>query len=264
MIERRECSPIPPKEVLDAKSLIITLDGSRIAGKKVVAEKLAKRYNLTIFNTGTTIRALALLAIENKMVRTDDTNVTTIPVDFAEKISEFYDTMPQKFRVEKPTEGSRMARIMVGDRDMQQELQTYPKPKAIDNLASMIAASPGIRWKLYQSWRETVKNLGGTIVIGRKTGLDLFPDAKIKLYLYASPEASAIYRFAHEPNARPDMTSEQLYIRERDGMDTNNGLLDRPARALALDTSNYIKDMNGLTTLEDRIATYINARFEIR
>lgn len=252
------------KETVDRASMIMTMDGSTTAGKRVIAEKLADRYNLTILNTGTTIRALSLLAIEHKLVKTDETNVTTIPVDFGDRIVELYEQMPEKLRIDKPQEGSHTAQIMVGNRDLLGELLTYPKQKAIENLSSVIAASPVIRWKLYQWWRTAVKDLGGTIVIGRKTGLDLFPGAKVKLYLYASPEASAQYRVTHDPMAHKGLVSEELYIRERDGWDKENGLLDRPAGALVLDTSPYIKDLAGLTALEEKIAAHIDQRYVIR
>lgn len=252
------------KEHIDRQSIIITMDGSTTAGKRIVAERLADRYDLTILNTGTTIRALALLAIEQKLVKTDDKNVTTIPVDFADRIVDFYDSLPEKIQIEKPIEGSHTARIMVGKRDMLGELILHPKQKAIDNLSSVIASSPAIRWKMYHLWREAVSDLGGVIVIGRKTGVDLFPDAKVKLYLYANPEASAAYRVALDPMAEKKLMTEEQYIRQRDVMDKENGLQDRPADAFVLDTSEYIQAAAGLARLESRIANHIDSRLEMR
>lgn len=254
----------PLKEVLDHSSVIMTLDGSKTAGKTVVARKLADRYNLTTLDTGITIRALALLAIEQKIVKTDDTNVTKIPVDFTDRIISLYERESPCIHIAKPVEGSRSARIMVGDRDMLGELLTYPKQKAIDNLSSIIAASPQVRSKLYQLWREAIPTLGGTIVIGRKTGVDLFPHAQIKIYLYANPESSAMYSVHYDPLSEKKVDSEERYIRERDTKDMESGLLNRPQGALVLDTSAYIKDSEGLERLESRIASHINSRFIIR
>ncbi len=253
------------KEILDRNSLIITVDGSTTAGKRVIAEQLAKRYDLTVLNTGTSIRAMALLAIENKLVNTNDTNVTSIPVDFGDRVSELYDNMPQKLTITKPREGERTARVMVGSRDMRGELLTYEKQKALDNLSSVIAASPVIRWKLYQLWREAVKDLGGVIVIGRKTGIDLFPDAPVKLYFFASPAASAEYRVTHDPRATMRQTTEELYIRERDGRDQVNGLLDRPAGAYVMDTSDYIRrGGRGMADLDTKISAHIDSTYVIK
>lgn len=253
------------KEPLNRTSLVITIDGSTTAGKRVVAERLAERYNLTVLNTGTTIRALALLAIENNLVGTDQTNVTNIPFDFVEQIVDFYEKMPKKLTIQKPREGEHTARIMVGDREMRGELLAYRKQKAVDNLAGVIASSPLVRDRLYQLWREAVKEMGGTVVIGRKTGIDLYPDAPIKLYLFASPEASAAYRVTHDPTSLMHQSTEELYIRERDGRDRMNGLLDRPSNGLALDTSAFIsRDGKGLSELETTISSYIDSRFTIK
>jgi len=252
------------KEQLDRQSMMITMDGSTTAGKRIVAERLADRYGLTIVNTGITIRTLALLAIEEGIVQTDESNVTTTPVDFGEQIAGLFDAVEKDFRLEPPMEGSHNARYMYGEREMRGELLTYPKPKALDNLSSMIAASPVVREKLYAYWRTHIPALGGTVVVGRKTGVDLFPDARIKLYLYASPEAAALYRVIHDPKASKQAESEERYIRERDASDAQYGLLDRPKGGMIIDTSRYIKTVRGLSDLEEKIAETIDSTYTIR
>jgi cytidylate kinase len=103
------------------------------------------------------------------------------------------------------------------------------------------------------------------VVIGRKTGVDLFPNAPIKLYLFASPKASATYRVTHDPTATMHQNSEERYIRERDATDQHHGLLDRPAGALAIDTSEYIsRDGKGIRDLEGTIAKFIDSRYDIK
>jgi len=151
----------PQKEVVDRDSVVITMDGSSTAGKRIVAENLADRYNLTILNTGVTVRSLALLAIENNLVETDETNIATVPADFTRRMIELYDSQRNIFHIEKPMEGSRTVRHMYGDRELLGELITYPKQKAIENLSSIIAASPELRDKMYSRWRNAVKELGG-------------------------------------------------------------------------------------------------------
>ncbi len=266
-IEQRlpEHSPQKAKEVLDRRTLIITTDGSTTAGKRLVAEHLADRYDLSVLNTGTTFRALALLAIEQNLVKTDETNVTTIPVDFIDQMVKLYDTMPGRLTIAEPRKDERIARVRVGKRDMRGEILAFRKQKAIDNLSSVLAASPEIRSRLMALWREAAEDLGGVVVIGRRTGIDLFPDAPIKLYLFASPEASAVYRVVHDPTATLHQSSEELYVRERDGKDREIGLLERAPDAIVLDTSEYItKDGPGFAALDQRIAAIIDSKFEIK
>ncbi len=265
MIAQSERLSLPAKEPLNRTSLIITVDGSSTAGKRLMAERIAERYNLTVLNTGTAIRAMALLAIEQKLVKTDDTNVTHVPVDFADRVVELYDTMPQKLTIAKPLSGGRMARIMVGERNMGGELFAFRQQKAIENVSAIIASSPVIRQRLYTLWRDAAKELGGVVIVGRRTGVDLFPNAPIKLYLFASPEASASYRVVHDPTATLHEISEERYIRERDGRDRENGLLDRPSDAMVFDTSAYIlQGSQGLANLEKRITGTIDSKYIIR
>src|SRR3989344_6552440 len=254
-----ERTPHRTKEFLNRDSLIITIDGSATAGKRIVAERLAERYDLSVLDTGTSIRAVALLAIEQKLVKTDDTNIVDVGPDLIEKVIRLYDTMPEKLRIIPPREGERTARQMVGERDMLGELLTYRKQKAIENLSAMIAASPRMRQKLYALWRTSASALGGVVVFGRKTGVDLFPKAPIKIYLFASPKASAAYRVAHDAKSTMTIGSEEQYVRERDGVEAAHGLLERPKDALVIDTSEYIvNDGQSFDQLESRIASYID------
>lgn len=252
------------KEHVDRSRCIITIDGSTTAGKRLVAERLAERYGLTVLDTGKSIRALALLAIEHKLVGTDETNVTEVPADFTDQVLSMYEALPQKLTIAQPRKDERHARVLLGMRDMGGELLAFRKTKAIDNLASIIAASPAIRAKLYDHWRQAVRELGGVVVIGRKTGVDLFPDAQVKLYLFASPEASAAYRVVHDPTGQLTVSSEERYVRERDIKDRERGLLDCPADALVIDTSDFIqRDPRSLADLGQRIGAYIDRRFVI-
>lgn len=258
-------SAISTKEPLRHDHLIMTIDGSTTAGKRLIGERLAKKYDMTLLNTGTTIRALALLSIENNLIETDETNVRRVPVDFIDRLETLYDTMPNKLTISPPLEGEHTARVMLGERDLHAEIVTSRKQKAIDNISSMIAASPKMRERLYTLWRDAVAQLGGgVIVVGRRTGIDLFPEAQVKLYLFASPEASAAYRVYHDPTATLHQSTEELYVRERDGVDKEHGLLARPDDAMSFDTSQDItKGHVGVEELERRIEQAIGQKYEI-
>jgi len=68
----------------------------------------------------------------------------------------------------------------------------------------------------------------------------------------------------HDPSSRARKESEERYIRERDARDEESGLLDRPTGGFVIDTSNYIKELHGLSALEKRIAKHIDAKLDIR
>lgn len=252
------------KEFIDKKSLIITIDGLTGTGKWSLAEQLAEYYDLMFLNTGVSIRALALLAIEQGLVQTDQANAIDIPADFPQKVLTMYERMPEKLTIQAPIAGSRDARFMVGDRNMLVALDAYEKRKAIENLSSIIAATPEIREKLYAQWRGAVEQFGGMVVVGRKTGDDLFPQAQLKIFLHADPEVSATHRVKRHVMANDLVTAEANYVRRRNNMDRASGLLNPPVDAWVIDTSKYLNDSGGLQALATLVTSRFDARYSLR
>lgn len=252
------------KELVDKRSIIITIDGVTGSGKWALAEQLADHYNLTFLNTGISIRALALLAIEQRLVSTDETNAINIPPDLSERVLAMYDRMPEKLMIHKPLPGSHDARFLVGERDMLVALDAYDKRKAIENVASIIAATPEIRNRLYAQWRDAVDTFDGTVVVGRKTGEDLFPGAQLKVFLHADPEVSAAYRFKRRVMANDMVGTETTYVKRRDSDDRASGLLNPPLDAFVVDTSRYLSDRVGLQELARLVTAQFDGRYAIR
>ncbi len=263
-VERRKERRIGQKELLSKSDLIITIDGQTGSGKWALAEALSKEYGLTLLNTGTSIRALALLAIEKGIVGTDETNVVAIPPNFSEKVIQMYDSMPTKLTIAAPKKDERVAQVLVGNRDMLGALSDYNKQMAIENLSSIIAATPEMRMRLYKLWHEATDRFGGAVIVGRKTGIDLFPQANLKVFLYADPEASASYRSAQNIMATKQVTSESSYVAHRDGRDRANGLLDQPTDALVIDTTQYLEDKAGIESLANLVKFHLDAKYSLR
>lgn len=263
-VERRHEQRFAGKEVINKKSLIIAIDGQTGSGKWALANMLADDYDLTFLNTGTSIRALALLSIEHGLVSTDETNVVGIPADFSDRIASLYDSLPNKLSIVAPTDGSRTAEVMVGDRNMLEALSTYNKQMAIENISSIIAATPEMRMRLYTLWRDAVEKFGGAVVVGRKTGVDLFPQANLKAFLYADPDASASYRLNRNVMATNQILTESSYVMGRDSRDRANGLLDQPDDALVIDTTHYLGDSAGLETLANLVKFHLESKYQIQ
>lgn len=263
-VERRHEKREGGKEIISKNSLIIAIDGQTGSGKWALANALSQEYQLPFVNTGTSIRALALLAIEHGIVSTDETNVVGIPVDFSDKIISLYDGLSEKLRIDQPKDGDLTANVYVGDRDMLEALSEYNKQMAIENISSMIAATPEMRMRLYTLWRDAVERLGGAVVVGRKTGVDLFPQAHLKAFLYADPEASASYRVNRKVMATPQIHTESSYVSGRDSRDRANGLLDQPDDALVIDTTHYIQDAVGLENLANIVKFHLESKYIIK
>lgn len=252
------------KELIDKRNLIITIDGLTGSGKWDLAKHLADNYDLLFLNTGLSIRALALLAIENKLVKTDQTSAIDIPADFPKKIVDMYEAMPEKLTIQPPIAGSRDIRFMIGDRNMLVALDAYEKRKAIENLSSIIAATPEIREKLYVEWQRAAQEFGGLVVVGRKTGDDLFPEAQMKIFLHADPAISASHRVHRHIMANELITAETNYVRRRNSMDSASGLLNPPAGAWVIDSSKYLDSKSGMRELGELVVSHFDARYTVR
>jgi cytidylate kinase len=190
--------------------------------------------------------------------------VVGIPANFADRITKFYDDMGQKLTVAAPKKDTHTSQILVGERDMVEALATYNKQMAIENISSVIAATPEMRTRLYSLWRDAAERFGGIVVVGRKTGVDLFPQAQLKVFLYADPEASATYRLHRNIMATSQVYTESSYVAGRDNRDRANGLLDQPEDALVIDTTNYLQDKMGLDNLANLVKFHLESKYAIR
>ncbi len=153
--------------------MIITIDGPAAAGKGTLAASLAKKYNLSYFDTGMVYRAVGLEMLLNGYDLSDNKKAE----DFAENL-----TFPKMMELSKNPE----FRSLNGSR-----------------AASAVAAMPKVREALLQMQQNFSHNpvfadgskADGAIYDGRDTGTVICPHADIKFFVTASPEVRAMRRF---------------------------------------------------------------------
>ncbi|MCW8825524.1 MAG: (d)CMP kinase, partial [Gammaproteobacteria bacterium] len=108
------------------------------------------------------------------------------------------------------------------------------------NRASIVAALPAVREALLQRQRDFAEE-PGLIADGRDMGTTVFPDARIKFFLTASPEVRAERRYNQlkEKGLYVNVASLAEEIRERDERDSNRAASPlKPADdAVVVDTS---------------------------
>jgi cytidylate kinase len=192
-------------------SLVIAVDGPAASGKGTIARALARHFELPHMDTGLLYRSVAL-------------NLWRWGGDPA---SEF--------------EALRACDVASVDPD-DPELRSEP----VSAIASRISAYPSVRTALLDRQQQFAGQPGGAVLDGRDIGTVVAPDARVKLFVTASPEVRAQRRVT-ELSARgmPAHFDDVLRdIRVRDERDSDRAVAPlRPASdAILLDTSDLGRD----------------------
>ena len=106
----------------------------------------------------------------------------------------------------------------------------------VNTAVSVVAANSAVRDELRDRQRAWAAEHGGGVIEGRDIGSVVFPDARLKLYLTASPRVRAERRVAE---AGGDVDAIEADIARRDGHDTGrtDGPLTRADGAVVVDTT---------------------------
>ena len=150
---------------------MITIDGPSGVGKGTIAKILAESLGFNYLDSGAMYRALALFA--------DLHGITANGSD--EKLKKLLIDLHIRFVDEDETQ-----KVFVNTDDVTDDIRT----SEISTLASQFAVNQIVRGVLKEMQRRIVKNKS-YIAEGRDMGTYVFPDAKYKFYLDASPEIRA-------------------------------------------------------------------------
>ena len=217
--------------------LVITIDGPAGSGKTTVAQLLAKRLNLTYFDTGATYRALALTALR----------AGVHPIADAKQLVHLANTFP--LTIARDRHGA--MRVFVGTTDVTDRIRT----EEISEAAAQISQYPAVRRLMVRRQRQLAGPLAhqqppgvvrdakpsGAVVEGRDTGSVVFPDATHKFFLTA-PLAVRARRRQHELFRRygthPPLSQvrEQLHFRDQLDVTRRVGPLVIPQGAVTIET----------------------------
>jgi cytidylate kinase len=187
-------------------SLVIAVDGPAASGKGTIARALARHFDLPHMDTGLLYRSVAL-------------NLWRWGGDPA---SEF--------------EALRACDVASVD-PVDPELRSEP----VSAIASRISAYPSVRTALLERQQQFARQPGGAVLDGRDIGTVVAPDARVKLFVTASPDVRAQRRVAElSQRGMPAHFEDVLRdIRARDERDSDRAVAPlRPASdAILLDTS---------------------------
>jgi cytidylate kinase len=123
---------------------------------------------------------------------------------------------------------------------------------------SAVAAVPAVREILVAQQRKIIESAGRIVVEGRDIGSVVAPDADLKVYLTASPEARAYRRSAENAT---DLATTAADLARRDRLDSTRAAdpLRQAADAVVLDTTEL-----GIDEVVDRLRELLAGRWSGR
>ena len=202
-------------------SYVITIDGPAGAGKSSIAKRAAHELGIKYLDTGAIYRAIALILAQAEIKPDND---------------EYLREALSDIRVEL-----RDGKVLVNDFDVSGEIRT----SEVDELASVYSALPVVRKALLGLQQEQEK-YGSIIAEGRDVGSVVFPNARVKFFLTASPEARATRRYTERVSKGKEADYDEILsaIIERDRNDSTRDAapLSIPEGAIYLDTSDMTED----------------------
>ena len=196
---------------------IVAIDGPAGSGKGTVADLVSKECNLVNIDTGATYRSVALKALQNNVI--DDENA----------IIEISKNIDIKFTPDK--------KVFLDGVDVTDEIRSKEVTKIVSQVSSIV--------EVRKNLVELQKKMAGDddcIMEGRDITTVVFPNAKYKFYLDATPEERARRRFEQNKEKNIDMTYEEILenIKMRDYNDSHKevGSLTRTDEQIYIDSTN--------------------------
>ena len=202
-------------------SIAIALDGPAGAGKSSIARRAAKALGYIYVDTGALYRTVGLAAMRN--------NVEPKPSAELEQLL-------ASIRVELTFNETGEQIVLLDGEDVSGEIRTSEASK----MASNISAVPAVRAYLLDLQRDMAKT-NNVIMDGRDIGTVVLPDAKVKIFLTASPEARAQRRYKEMVEKGMDVQYESVLkdVMERDYNDMHREIAPlKPAEgSITVDTT---------------------------
>ena len=172
---------------------VIALDGPSGTGKSTVARGLARRLGFRYLDTGAMYRAVTWAVLRDRVDPEDAPAVTELAA---------------RTRITVTTDPDHQ-HVTVDGRSVDREIRS----KAVTTAVSPVSAIPEVRALLVAQQRELIGS--GTVVVeGRDIGTVVAPDAPLKIFLTASPDARATRR------SRQDGTDRSGTAADLDRRDT--------------------------------------------
>ncbi|HBD7141212.1 TPA: (d)CMP kinase [Legionella pneumophila] len=181
---------------------VITLDGPSGTGKGTICHLVAKRLHWNMLDSGAIYRVLAYAARKNSIEPNDIKKLTALARSL-------------NLRFESSVDNE--TKVILDDENVSQQIRS----EQCGQDASQIAVIPEVRAALLERQRNFAQ-FPGLVTDGRDMGTVVFPNAALKVYLYASAEERANRRYLQLQDNGINVSLAQVVeeLAKRDARDT--------------------------------------------
>ena len=177
-----------------SSTVVVAIDGPSGSGKSSTSRGVAAKLGLRYLDTGAMFRAMTWWLLREGI---DVRDVAAVAA------------AARRPRIESGTDPLAPT-ITVDGVDVSVEIRGEDVTAAV----SPVSAVPEVRARLLELQREVIGD-GGIVVEGRDIGSVVWPQAEVKVYLSADPDARAARRAAEEGGSDLALTQESLLERDR-------------------------------------------------
>lgn len=198
----------------------VAIDGPAGAGKSTLARRLAAELGYIYVDTGAMFRTIGLYALRAGKDPKDNETVNALLPEISLKFAFI---------------GGEQHIYLNGE-----DVSTAIRTEEVGMAASAVGANPEVRAFLLGMQRDMAKTQD-VLMDGRDIGTVVLPDATVKIFLTASPEARATRRWKEYQQKGVEVSYEEVLadVRQRDYQDTHRAAapLRQADDAQLLDTS---------------------------
>lgn len=220
-------------------ALVVAMDGPSGTGKSSVSRRLASALEASYLDTGAMYRVATVWVLRSGVEPTD-----------VDAVAKAVAALPLEIGKDPLSET-----VLLDGEDVSGEIRGDAVTKAV----SAVSAVPAVRELLVQMQRDLASSSTRIVVEGRDIGTVVLPDADVKVFLTASPEARAERRNKQniEQGRDDDYESVLADVQRRDHADSTRAVSPlRPAEdSVIVDTSEL--DLDGVI---ERLLLVVNDR----
>lgn len=199
---------------------VIAVDGPSGTGKGTICRFLATKLQWHLLDSGALYRLIALAATTADVALNDEKSLSELALALNIRFA-----------------SSEKEHVYLDEKEVSDAIRT----EECGSAASKVAALPAVRQALLKRQRK-FRQLPGLVADGRDMGTVVFPDAKLKVFLTASPEERAKRRYKQliEKGISVNLRGLSADIAERDRRDKERAVSPLVAAedAIFIDSTN--------------------------